>query len=175
MNSQTTTGIRLSAADLRRRRDMCIAANTRRAVTAARAEAAWIIGLGELDRYQLPEHYRQAARLRCEHPDLTYRQLAQQMGVSKDSYVSMIRGLRRIMARQRAASAVSVGQRPDAVCVVCEHPPVDPVLIDGVAAACAEHSNCCQICVAAVLPGEIICGACQHIATASRHNEAIPA
>ncbi|WP_272937905.1 helix-turn-helix domain-containing protein [Mycolicibacterium wolinskyi] len=75
-------------------------ANSARAKAAAAVEAQWIMDLGDLSEYDLPPHVRQAAELRRHHPELSYRQLADQMGITKDAFAGLLRRFRERVHRQ---------------------------------------------------------------------------
>lgn len=76
--------------------------NLAKARAAAAIESQWIASLGDLSAYGLSPRVRQAAELRRDCPQLTYAQLADQMGVTKDTYTGLIRQLRgRVHRRPR--------------------------------------------------------------------------
>ncbi|RIT36744.1 hypothetical protein D2E76_15905 [Mycobacteroides abscessus] len=56
--------------------------------------AQWINNLGDLSAYALTPRVRQAAELRRDHPELTYPQLADKMGVATGTYTKLIHVLR---------------------------------------------------------------------------------
>ncbi|MBE5502619.1 Uncharacterised protein [Mycobacteroides abscessus subsp. massiliense] len=85
----------MSPKALRSRRIQCAANNAERAKGSAAAEAEWIAELGDLSAYGLPARWQQAAELRRDRRDLSYPELAEEMGLTKDAYTGLIRRFRK--------------------------------------------------------------------------------
>lgn len=80
---------------IRERAARCAVYNADRARGSAAAEAEWIAELGDLSAYGLPVRWQQAAELRRDRRDLSYPELAEEMGLTKDAYTGLIRRFRK--------------------------------------------------------------------------------
>lgn len=76
--------------------------NSARARAAGAVEALWIAELGDLTRYGVSPRVLEAVELRRDNPQLTYAQLGDKMGVTKDAYSGMIRRFRTAVNRGTA-------------------------------------------------------------------------
>lgn len=67
------------------------AEDARRAREVGEAEAAVIASLGNLDNYDLPPAQRRVAEARLANPGLSYRQLGESLGMTKDAFAGLMR------------------------------------------------------------------------------------
>ncbi len=78
--------------------------NACRIKRAAAEEAQRIRELGDLNSYQLKSRWKQAAELRRDRAGLSYQDLAEVLGVSKDTYTGLLRRFWSAVETQRRRS-----------------------------------------------------------------------